>query len=660
MGKSLRLLIVDDTADDAVLTLRHLRREGYETHSATVDELADLTGALDDAQWDAIICDYKMPNLDPFAVLDALRVRGLDTPLIVISGRVDEAVLVSLMKAGAQDIILKSNLSRLGPAIEREIKEAGDRASRRRAEQRLHEALAELSSHKMAMDAHAIVGITNTAGTIIYANDKFCRVSGYDRDELIGQDHRILNSGYHSRMFFVDMWRTIARGDPWHAEIRNRSKDGKYYWVDTTIAPYRDETGRIVQYISVRTDITRRKAAEAELRKHGDDLEALVVERTAELQESRDTCMAAINAIQDGFGLVDPEGRAVLANATLEQYFPEFKALVAKRAPLTEEIATLFPGRLPGAPKAAEIEAMTLDERQLPDGRWLSIKHSLTPAGGAIAICSDITRFKLQQETLEQQAIELHGALAKEMELSELQRQFISMASHELRTPLAIIDASTRRLIQRKHALTPEEVERRTDKIRRAVDRMTRLMESTLSAARMDNGGIALRPDHIDIRRLLGMVCEHQQDLSPNHMITSDLDGLPGTVVADGNALEQVFTNLLSNAVKYSPHAPHIRVEGWQRDGHAYVSVRDHGLGIDEDELPHMFKRFFRARTAAGIAGTGIGLDLSRKLVEAHGGTVSVESRARAGSAFTVKLPIDGIAACATLTGERAVGGSAR
>jgi signal transduction histidine kinase len=156
------------------------------------------------------------------------------------------------------------------------------------------------------------------------------------------------------------------------------------------------------------------------------------------------------------------------------------------------------------------------------------------------------------------------------------------------------------------------------------------------------------------------MVCEHQQDLSPNHTITSDLDGLPGMVVADGNAIEQVFTNLLSNAVKYSPHAPHIRVEGWQRDGHAYVSVRDHGLGIDEDELPHMFKRFFRAKTAAGIAGTGIGLDLSRKLVEAHGGTVSVESRASVGSVFTVKLPTDGIAASATLTDERAVGGSAR
>lgn len=137
-----------------------------------------------------------------------------------------------------------------------------DISERKREEFELKRSLKELTDIKFALDQSAIIAITDRAGRITYVNDTFCEMSQYSREELLGQDHRIINSGYHPKSFFKDMWKTIGSGKIWRGEVRNRKKNGEYYWVFTTIVPMLRQDGKPYRYISIRTDITEQKKAQ--------------------------------------------------------------------------------------------------------------------------------------------------------------------------------------------------------------------------------------------------------------------------------------------------------------------------------------------------------------------------------------------------------------
>src|SRR5688500_14982800 len=153
-------------------------------------------------------------------------------------------------------------------------------------EDRLQKSESETLAYKHALDEAAIVAITDQKGIITHVNENFCRISKYSAAELIGQDHRIVNSSYHASEFIRNLWVTIARGKIWRGELKNRAKDGTYYWVDTTIVPFLNEKGKPFQYLAIRADITQRKQAEEEILRINENLERKIKERTFELTEA--------------------------------------------------------------------------------------------------------------------------------------------------------------------------------------------------------------------------------------------------------------------------------------------------------------------------------------------------------------------------------------
>ncbi|AMW28057.1 PAS domain S-box protein [Arthrospira platensis] len=172
----------------------------------------------------------------------------------------------------------------------------------KQAESDRQQLLRELSDLKLAIDHSAIVAVTDASGVITYANNRFCEISGYSQEELIGKTHRIINSGYHPHSFFTNLWRTISSGKVWHGEICNRSKNGFIYWTESTIVPFLNSQKKVSQYLAIRFDITARKQAEARLLDYSHEIEDLY------------------NKAPCGYHSLDAEGRYVKINDTELQW----------------------------------------------------------------------------------------------------------------------------------------------------------------------------------------------------------------------------------------------------------------------------------------------------------------------------------------------------
>jgi diguanylate cyclase (GGDEF)-like protein/PAS domain S-box-containing protein len=281
---------------------------------------------------------------------------------------------------------------------------------------KLQEANLSLESFRLAMDRHNIVSISDVKGDITFVNDLFCEVSRYSREELIGKNHRIIKSGVHPASVFDDMWLTISSGKVWQGEVCNRRKDGIYYWVSSTIVPFLDDSGLPYQYISVRTDITAIKEAEQVLMRSKSELEKLVHERTADLEEREELLQSITTAAQDAVIMIDSNGNVTHWNPAAEKMFGyslgeifgrNLHSLVVPSRYLDAHHAAFPKFIQTGA--GALIGAVTEVDAQKRDGSEFPIEISIAAIRvknnwHAVAIVRDITIRKLADDRLKEMA----------------------------------------------------------------------------------------------------------------------------------------------------------------------------------------------------------------------------------------------------------------
>lgn len=253
MEKIIRLLIVEDIPTDAELVKYELNKSGMQFDIRIVEHEQDYINQIRSFDPELILSDYNLPLFDGMKALTLREELAPNTPFILVTGTNNEETAVECMKAGADDYILKDNLTRLSPAIKSAFRKKEIIRSRNEAEEKL-----KILSLAVEQNPASIV-ITSIDGTIQYVNPKFTRITGYSAEEAIGKNPRILKSGQLPVEFYQNMWQTIMAGKEWTGEIPNKKKNGEVYWENAIISPLLNESNQIMHLVAIKEDITEKR-----------------------------------------------------------------------------------------------------------------------------------------------------------------------------------------------------------------------------------------------------------------------------------------------------------------------------------------------------------------------------------------------------------------
>jgi PAS domain S-box-containing protein len=504
-----------------------------------------------------------------------------------------------------------------------------------RAKEAAEYALIELECQKVVLDAHAIVAITDVRGTITYANDRFCEISGFSRNELIGQTHRLINSGRHPPEFFREMYRTIAAGLTWRGEICNRAKNGSLYYVDTTICAFPGPDGKPQRYIAVRTDVTNRKLADEKFR--------LLFEQSS-----------------DAHLLFNTEGIIDCNPAAIKMLRCRDKSHVLGLHPahLSPE---LQPDGRHSLDKCIEMDRLAFEKgfhrfdwtHRRADGEEFPVEVTLTPIkldqkATLLVVWHEISErvhyeqsLRLAKETAEKLAAEAESA-------NQAKSEFLATMSHEIRTPLnSVLGLGELLLETNLDAEQREWIEMQQE----AGRNLLTIINDILDLSKMESGNLTLEHIPFDPYETARGVVRMLEPTAVAKSITLDVD-MPDTgtvlVFGDPGRTRQILVNLVSNAIKFTSKGGVRLGVRWlpagrgPNAGELIVRVIDTGIGISRQQQLRLFQKFTQAdsSTTRRYGGTGLGLAICRKLVGMMGGTITVTSTEGIGSTFVCRMPL--------------------
>ena len=490
-------------------------------------------------------------------------------------------------------------------------------------------ALLELEEQKYALDQHALVSITDTAGKITFANEKFAAISGYSIDELLGRDHRILNSSHHPSDFFRQIYENLGRGEVWRGEICNRNKGGQLYWVDSTIVPFLDAQGLATSYVAIRTDISARKQAEK-----SSENSLAIVEATLEATDNgivvfnefdkpihfnqRFLELWGFSQEQVLFGDVSSMMSAVEAQLAEGDTFAEtVKRVQAGEGQFSSGAVNFENGR---------ILEFSSRELCLPDEKK-----------GQVWSFIDIT-------AQTRAAVELTRAKEVAEQATIAKGDFLANMSHEIRTPmngvLGMLNLLSSSQLNAKQG-------HQVRLARSSGEALLVLINDILDFSKIEAGKLELESIDFDPHQLFGDLAESMalQAQSKGVEIVLDLAQIEQSrIKGDPTRIRQLLTNLIGNALKFTHEGEIVIRAALETSVDDEVtlsaSVSDTGIGIPADKVEHLFDSFSQvdASTTRQFGGTGLGLSIVNSLCELMGGEVSVSSELGVGSCFTITL----------------------
>ena len=528
---------------------------------------------------------------------------------------------------------------------------ARDVTERKQADEELQRVNAKLKAWAQALDSFALVAETDTRGLITYANDPFCRISKYTREELLGKNHReVVNSGHHSKEFWKGVWKMIASGQIWRGEVKNRAKDGTIYWVDTVIVPLLGSNGKPKTYLAIRFVITERKIAEESQRATSAYARSLIEASLDPLVTiSSDGKITDVNEAS-----VQATGvrREQLIATDFSDYFTEpDKARAGYQKVFSEGFVRDYPLAIRHITNRVTDVLYNASVYKDDKGKVL----------GVFAAARDMTELKRFEQTLQQKNVELENA-------SRMKSEFLANMSHELRTPLNAIIGFSEVL---KDGLIGEMSEQQRGfigDIYGSGKHLLSLINDILDLSKVEAGKMTLDLEPVQVSSLFANSLSIIREKAATRHIRLSMDASEelGSIQVDARKVKQIVYNLLSNAVKFTGSGGEVNLQAtrvaraevgrmagrWTGRNFPFaesefaeflkISVTDNGIGISPEGLEQLFKPF--SQIDSGLArkfeGTGLGLAMVKLLAELHGGAVAVESAVGEGSCFTVWLPV--------------------